>query len=308
MIRGSWSLHTNLNQKLYNLVSENYGFVLIAVQCLVDGVNSVFEIDAKDSRYFFKIFDRDRDIQDIQWELDAVLNFPNGSSCRVARPIKSLGGADFVKVDFGAFASLFEEARGRPIAVDRTDLFQFGTSLATLQNSLNEMPLGPPDARYFDSVALLRDTIELLESKLGVSKHLLQSLTALRSIFSKLSQLPSSWCHGDARFENCHIENGVLTFFDFENLFYGPRIYDLAKGKWCLEQIDPPNAPGLWESLLNGYRSVYTLSKLEDESIEQLVCLNEVWSLHFLAAKCELSPELWEYTDLRAQRIFSGLV
>lgn len=158
--------------------------------------------------------------------------------------------------------SLFTWAPGRPGAPTPADARLVGATLARIHLSADTFV--SRHHRYRLDVATMLDrnlpTIERdledapADSAAAIRVHIAEIRRRLRGF----DPGPSGWgvIHGDVQQLNFHIDNGALTFFDFDLCGWGWRIADIAE---YYTRIPPPHrAP-----FLAGYQAVRTLNPSE---------------------------------------------
>lgn len=98
--------------------------------------------------------------------------------------------------------------------------------------------------------------------------------------------------HGDVSFGNCHLHEGELWLFDFDNTEHGYFVQDLATvlydAVYCkvLNKFADPGLTGrmlpLWQAVWKGYQETGVVKKLDAEQLQKCFLLREaVIYLHY---------------------------
>ncbi len=109
----------------------------------------------------------------------------------------------------------------------------------------------------------------------------------------QLEELPTEspnfgLCHADLVLSNVRLNgDGGITFFDFGNVAYTWRAYELAVVRWSLGNCDKQNLSQCWEAFLGGYASVRALPFGLHELLPALLILRQMM---FLGGNCATLP------------------
>lgn len=132
------------------------------------------------------------------------------------------------------------------------------------------------------------DLNHLIEQPLANIKpylsHRVSDWECLRALATRLARRVTSagvdsldygFCHGDFHGENAHEQDGKVTHFDFDCCGFGWRSYDLATFKWTIRLLGKEHK--LWDSFLDGYRSVREIADLDLSLVETFVGIRDIW-------------------------------
>ena len=252
------------------------------------GTNDTYQIRCADSRYSLRIYRHNIYPRDeIDFEVDA-LNYLHSQTYPAAFPIARKSGGYITEISAPegiryVLVTAFIEG-STPEYESTADCRLFGQSIAQLhtasqdfksQHSKKDLNL---DHLVDDSITAITpylthrpDDLDLLK-QLGAQAHL-----AVDQADKK--QMDIGFCHGDVHGFNAHLNNGLLTHFDFEECGIGFRIYDLATFKWSFMFSD--TADEQWVSFLEGYQSTRKLSETDTRLIDTFVLVRHIWLIGF---------------------------
>lgn len=278
-------------------LSRCYGRVFSGCELIVPGVNRTYRLAAGDDEYYLRLYRHvGRSSAEIAFELRLLREVRPTPGIDVARPIRTVAGADCVHIPFGDLdraACLFQALDGRPVTYDPDDLTLFGAALAKLHGALagidgaHVRPLNPEALCVRAAAALM--SIPGSEAVRCAIDHCRAELISEPAPHD----LPSGNCHGDAWSSNAVVRNETVGFFDFDDCGYGPYLLDLGTAAWHLVAREPRRARALIEVLLAGYEMVRVLTDAERRALPSYVKLAEIRALLFLAEFCTLADGLW---------------
>jgi len=107
----------------------------------------------------------------------------------------------------------------------------------------------------------------------------------LRSLVTaRMPALSRGQCHGDCHGINARIgDDGVATFFDFDDGGDGWIAYDLAVFLWSGRSFNPDRR-AMWQPFLEGYRARRAIASADFEAVAVFVPIRHLWLLGEFAA------------------------
>ncbi|WP_407529707.1 phosphotransferase enzyme family protein [Methylobacterium oryzisoli] len=278
-------------------LSRCYGRAFAGCELVVPGVNRTYRLAAGDDLYYLRLYRPvGRSPAEIAFELRLLREVRPTSGIDVARPIRTVHGADCAQVAFGGVdrvACLFQALEGRPVTYDPDDVTLFGAALAKLHGALAGIDGG--EVRPLNPEALCVRAAAALTGVAG-SEAARRAIDRCRTELlgdPAPHDLPSGNCHGDAWSANAVVQGGTVGFLDFDDCGYGPYLLDLGTAAWHLVVREQPRAGALIAALLAGYETGRALSEAERQALPCYVKLAEIRALLFLAEFCTLADGLW---------------
>ncbi len=299
-------------------LSARYGRDFDAAELVVGGANRTYRLGAGADHVYLRLYRPvGRSLAEIAFELDLLRQCRPSPGIGVARPIATSDGADLVSLSFeGAarYGCLFTALEGRPLTHAPSDMKRLGASTAKLHAALSGISGG--EARPLEPSALCRGAVEALRAIPGSAptRDAIEAWCARSFGVAARPPLPSGNCHGDVWARNAVVqghgqeqghgqgqgqEHGI-GFFDFDDCGHGPYLIDLGTAAWHLMARDGSVAQAAMAALVAGYEGVRPLEEAERRGLLDFVRLAEVRSLRFLAAYCQLDPQLWQSVLARA--------
>jgi Ser/Thr protein kinase RdoA (MazF antagonist) len=281
------------------------------LQFMRAGVNDTYVVNAKTSKYIFRIYRFGlRSYDEIEFELK-LLNHLKTKGADVSYPIKNSNGHDIIPINSPEglrYGVLFSYADGD--AIKYTDekgemADAYGRSLAKIH--LAQTDFSSDYQRPINQETLLLQPLEKIKTFFADHQEnfqIIKDTTAfVASEFAKLADdaLTPGFCHGDSNCGNANINANKLTFFDFDCCGFGWLEYDLATFYWGAFLI---NKKQRWQPFIKAYCQVNTQMRINQDAIALLVAMRQVWlmGLHHDAAL--LYGNSWynkQYFDANAQ-------
>lgn len=257
---------------LTELIADHYDIGRpVEVRTLQDTRNHTLEVRTDDARYALRIRGDAwwiGDESELDFELDLLDHLAaDGLAVSTAVPRRD---RDRVGVlDHGQRRrsySLFTWAPGQPGARTPTGAHLVGSTLARIHRSADTF-VSHHHRYQLDEATMLTRQLPAIDDDLAHEPP--ETAAAIRDHISEIRQRlqdfdpgPSGWgvIHGDVQELNFHIDDGALTFFDFDVCAWGWRTADIAE---YYTRIPPPHrAP-----FLDGYQTVRPLNPSENDML-----------------------------------------
>jgi Ser/Thr protein kinase RdoA (MazF antagonist) len=278
-------------------LSQCYGRAFVGCELIVPGGNRTYRLVAGGNTYYLRLYRPvGRSPAQIAFELHLLREVRPTPGINVARPIRTVDGADCARISFGGVdraACLFHALDGRLITDDPEDVALFGSALAKLHAALAGIDGG--GVRPLDPGALCAHGVVLTRIPGSGAARRAVDRCRLEMLGDPMAHgLPSGNCHGDARLGNAVVRDGTVGFFDFDDCGYGPYLLDLGTAAWWhFVAGNPSRTATLVAALLRGYEMERPLSRAERRALPHYVKLAQVRALLFLAEFCVLEDGLW---------------
>lgn len=229
-------------------LQEHYGIGILTVEKMrVSTENAIFKAVSSRQDYVLKLFKvsgnyhRDRIAEHTDYEAQLVTELASRgvATARVIFP----SGMQTLRID-GYPALLFERIPGAVQQKPEYPLDRICESLAKIHRVQTESPLPLSQAFAFDDVCMTwLPLFEQYSSRGGFDDEIAKALVELKSVSAPclpgenrtrwFARSPSLHNHGDVTPKNViYGQNGPVTFFDFNNAFYGPRLADVVDGAY----------------------------------------------------------------------------
>ncbi len=98
---------------------------------------------------------------------------------------------------------------------------------------------------------------------------------------TRVNSLDMGFCHGDCHGHNVHINNEILTHYDFDCCGRGLRVFDLATFKWGV--ASSRSAETLWAAFLAAYQGDRGVGEADLNLIDTFVAIRHIW---WIALRC----------------------
>ena len=263
---------------LSDVIAERYGFGRpIEVWSLQATRNHTFAVVTKDARYALRIRGDAwwiGDESELNFELD-LLDHLHADGLAVSTAVPQRNGDRIGVLDGGhqrRTYSLFTWAPGRPGARTPSGAHLVGTTLARIHLSSDTFVSSYHRYQLDESTMLDRQLPPIEEDLAGETPR---NAAAIRAHVAKIRERlrdfapgPHGWgvIHGDVQELNFHLEDGALTFFDFDLCAWGWRAADIAE---YYTRIPPPHR----EPFLDGYQAIRPLNPSEHDMLPTIARL-----------------------------------
>lgn len=298
---------------LIRLLSEQYHLgIWRECKYLLKGLNDSYRVLTEQGRYVLRIFRTEVEEPDVQFEI-ALINelagkLARSSTTKVALPIrkKDHGYYSVIMAPEGKrFAVLYEFVTGTEHQLnEEQSCFEFGRSAAELHLAMDNINIDLP--RYDLDTSFLVDQpmtriIDYIGSEHEKVGFLKQFAHKLKENINARNKQGLDWglCHGDMHGNNnAQYHNGVFSHIDFEWSAEGWRSYDLAQVLISRRRHHPPDrANELWNAIVEGYRSVRSLSEADVMAVEDFAIARRLWVMNLDVAFIESDSGMLDFDE-----------
>ena len=257
---------------LVDVIADRYDISRpIEVRSLQATRNHTLAVVTKDARYALRIRGDAwwiGDESELNFELD-LLDHLAADGLNVSTAVPQRNGDRVGVLDDGhqrRTYSLFTWAPGRPGGRTPTGAALVGTTLARIHLSADTFVSNYHRYRLDESSMLDRQVPAIEDDLAAVAS---QDAAAIRAHIATIRERlrdfdpgPHGWgvIHGDVQELNFHIDDGALTFFDFDLCAWGWRTADIAE---YYTRIPPPQR----KPFLDGYQTVRSLNPSEHDML-----------------------------------------
>jgi Ser/Thr protein kinase RdoA (MazF antagonist) len=296
---------------IHKIVKKNYAFEEpINTSLLNVGINDMYLVETGNKKYVLRLSRADKYLtmtdSEFQFELEWLV-FLNQQQVAVSYPIRRLDNQLYglIQAPEGPrYVTLFSYAEGTT-DMNIEQAYILGKSLAQL-HIISDNFKTLLSREHLDIDRLVNHSAQRVKSFLKeideekcalleeIAKELNKQISALN-----IDELNYGIIAGDIHGGNQHFtSDNHLMMFDFEFCAYGYRIYDLATFRWSRGS----NSEELWDSFLEGYKSVRKLSDSEIQAIDIFVKARQLWWMGLMVTLSESKHRLrsdskfWERT------------
>lgn len=263
---------------IVTVLEQCYGMSQPTCRDMQVPVNDVIEVFSRDGHFALKLYNiKSRNLQNVQWEMD-LLDRLIQCQVPIARPVSGVNGyLETVQLaEEDRVCALFEWAPGQKPPPSRQTYLLLGAAAAQIHSAADSYTSGFPRERY-DLHTLIDDQLQRMQPMLkqtGQWQRIVQLVDRLRSLIVE-TPLDTGVCHMDLTLDNVHVQDDVMTVFDF----------DSAGESW--RSLEPYGVLRFSESYfqdwLEGYRSIRPFST-ENERVVRVFAIigdirNVTWKL-----------------------------
>ncbi|MBF0168999.1 MAG: phosphotransferase [Alphaproteobacteria bacterium] len=194
----------------------------------------------------------------------------------------------------GAPAGLFEKLDGQLLTGTNYPITESAHSLAQFHQLQIDNPITINTGFFFDeNFDIWHTTFSKYADESKDDEELTAKFAGLQPIHGKMNEIYSRlkqrmnlyWVHnhGDVQPRNVFMKDGTAYFFDLQNAFYGPRLFDLVDGaiEFCYDLKDPDgNDFHRFDQFIAAYKSVSALT--DDEAAALPDAINVVGIIKFI--------------------------
>ena len=263
------------------------------------GLHDNYLLTAGNTKFILRIYRNNwRSTEEIEFEL-ALLRFLGNKGALVAFPLRTRSNELSFLIDSPEgkrSAALFHYAKGNApgnkLSVKESELL--GESVASIHRLAEDFNT-PYTRPILEAPYLLDDSINAIEPFLNRD-----SLAYLKSIQNKLHHaLPQiskeqgkfGICIGDVNPTNFHIDEEILTVFDFDQCGYGYRAFEIGKFISSIHTLKNTNE--IANAFLSGYQKVRPLSQDELSAIPYFEMVSVIWVMSINANNADLIGHKW---------------
>jgi Ser/Thr protein kinase RdoA (MazF antagonist) len=219
----------------------------------------------------------------------------------VAAPIRGRDGrfeqiAEAADGERGAL--LFTFAAGRPFQACPADAAANGETLARV-HVVSESFAGTGARPALDLDRLLDRPVtallSLVDDRPDAHAAITRLADRLRVYIAELApQLTRGYCHGDCHGYNAHFgDDGMATFFDFDDGGPGWFAYDLSVFLWSAYISGNAERRALWRHFLSGYARRRRVASTDLDAVPLFIAIRHFWLLGEYAAGAEVWGTAW---------------
>ena len=241
--------------------------------------NDIYKINTKDNQYIFKIFNFDKKLKDLEFEIEYML-YLNSNNVLLAFPFKTLNNQYFVNINYPEgvrIAILTNYIKGNKLTYTAKDTYLYGKNIANLHKISNFFHITTSKNKEYNIIKIL------IESKIIITDFLFQYHPKYINFFLDLSnkllasieniKLTQQYCHNDLHSENAKKTGNDIYLFDFDFSGYGYIMYELSVFKWsCMIG----NKKGSWQQFIKGYESILKIDIDEFNFLLNFVAIRDI--------------------------------
>lgn len=268
---------------LLQFVNENFN-VEPVLKCknLNRGLNDTYVVINQNSKYILRVYrSKWRSRADVDYEL-GVLEFLSNHNVAVSEPIKNKNGeltSEIFAPEGVRYLTLFSFAEGERPRLDAKISYEYGKTVAKIHHVTDTFE-GSQGRFHLDFNHLIDEPLRIFIPAMieygGDLSYVQSWARTIRELVS-FNELNYGFCHGDLHDWNAHWNGNQLTIFDFDCCGPGYRVYDLAVFLWNLKTNYKGAVTENWESFLNGYRELRSITHTEMQSIPWFVAARRIW-------------------------------
>jgi Ser/Thr protein kinase RdoA (MazF antagonist) len=285
------------------LIHSRYKFIEQgSVTFIHQGIHDTYLVTTSKQKFIFRLYRHEwKNRSSIEEELEA-LQFLRRKDISVSYPMTDSSNSLIQLLECAEgmrYAVLFQYAEGtKPELLDESSAELFGRTLAVLHKGFEGFE-HPARTNSYTPEDIVRRTIHRIANRQPTMLDIINATGEnILSLFPKqlTARLTKGTCHGDPHHENIHIQDGVITFFDFDFVGQGFLLYDI--GSFArYERERPQNI----NAFLKGYTSVCTMTDLELKLISRFTLLMRFFHLGARAANCNgIKNPLWPVSSIKA--------
>lgn len=285
---------------MLSLVALNYD-LSSPESCMfyVRGLHDNYLISESSSRYVLRIYRNNwRSEDEIGFELE-LLDFLGAKGAHVAFPLCTRSGrlSFFIDCPEGKrTAALFHYANGHApgnsISIENSLLL--GKSVANIHHLADSFKT-THTRHILDIPYLLDESIIAIEP--FVNKEILAYLKDIQNkLHYTIPQLPKKYgiygiCTGDVNPTNFHLNENILTVFDFDQCGYGFRAFEIGKFISSIHTLK--NKKAIANEFLEGYQKVRQLDCDEIAAIPYFEMVAVIWVMAINVNNTDLIGYKW---------------
>jgi Ser/Thr protein kinase RdoA (MazF antagonist) len=277
-------------------IELKYEFNYVTCQLLDSTRNKLYQVNNYATKYIFKIYDKNRELELINGEVELVLALEKRGSI-VSFPVRDLDGnwiQEFQKDEQIWYGVLFTFAEGQVCQkLSDRQLIMLGHELAifhniscslNLEHKLNEYTLS---TLLIEPLKILQPAFVHLESEYSYLKEISTKII-IHLAKLNLSRFDFGYVHGDLKLSNIHFEGDEkMIFFNF----------DLAGGGFILQDIigiylhyfdlirsgesTPDEANHSYNLFFSSYYEIRKLSDNELQAIPYMAAAIFIYAIYF---------------------------
>lgn len=253
--------------------------------------NDIYKIITKDAQYIFKVFNLDKKLKDLEFEIEYML-YLNSNHILVTHPYKTFNNKYFIYVDYPEgekIAILTNYIEGDKLKYTSEDSYLLGKNIAKIHKISNFFNIHIDKHKAYNILEIF------IEKKLIVKAFLKKYYPESIEFFSYFSNMLLSslknikftqqYCHNDLHTDNTKRVGDNVYLYDFDFSGYGYVIYELSVFKWsCIIG----NRIGIWKEFLRGYKSVLAINIQELKYLLYFVAIRDIMVMSFYINRIDI--------------------
>lgn len=288
-----------------------YGFFPEMVSEVIHGVNHTFRIDRDGTICYAKLYSHSQTTEHIQLTHKLLLEFNDTERASVSKPLIASDGSSFRWIPVNSqlrLLSIYSEARGAAVTLTEEEMRIVGLGVAEIHRQFSR---SGARASRLDISHIINSSLNfIIKSDIPDEFKIFLKETSKKYAESIENRpLECGIIHGDLDILNIHLHGKVCSFFDFEMLFHGPLVFDIAAVLLSIfsnESSCEISRP-LVLSVLHGYQDYKALGNAEVAVLPSAVFAKCIRSIAFLSENCLIPSEMWPAVFIRTSEVLGRM-
>ncbi|MBI0330414.1 phosphotransferase enzyme family protein [Burkholderia plantarii] len=288
-----------------------YGFSPEMVTEIIHGVNHTFRINHGKVIYYAKLYSHDQTIEHIKLTHKLLLDFNDTERASVSKPLIARDDASFRWIRVNSqlrLLSIYSEAKGTAVALTEKEMCIVGRAVAEIHEQFSS---SGARASSLDIPHIIDVSLDFIvksdipdDFKIFLTER---SKNYVRSVENK--HLECGIIHGDLDILNIRLHGNGCSFFDFEMLFNGPLLFDIAAILLSIfsNESSCESSRPLVLSILRSYQDYKALSAAEVAVLPSAVFAKCIRSIAFLSRNCLIPSAMWPTVFIRTSEVLERM-
>lgn len=284
-----------------------YGFSPKEVGEVIRGVNHTFRIDRGGALCYAKLYSHSQTLDHIQLTHKLLLEFNDTERASVSKPLVACDGASFRWILVNSqlrLLSIYSEARGTAVALNEEEMRIVGRAVAEIHDQFSRSDARPC---RLDISCIINSSLDFIVKSDIPDKFKIFLKEVSKNYIASVENncLEYGIIHGDLDILNIRLHGKRCYFFDFEMLFHGPLLFDIAAillSIFSNESSCEISRP-LVLSVLRSYQDYKASSDTEVTVLPSVVFAKCIRSIAFLSKNCLIPPAMWPAVFIRTSEV-----